>query len=61
MFLFSNNPTPCFGDTVDLISATTTASVMVRVSKQPRYAATTASFKRNDLFVFPVEDVFDQS
>ena len=58
VFLTSNNPAPCVGDTVDLICHY--PDVMEMVNGQPRYAAPTASYRMNGLFVFPDEDVFDQ-
>ena len=58
MFLTSNNPTPCFGDTVDLICHY--PDVMEMVNGHPRYAAATASYRGNGLLLFPDENVFDQ-
>ena len=55
----STNPTPCFGDTVDLICYY--PDVMERVNGQLRYSATTASYRMNGELVFPDDDVFDQS
>ena len=59
MFLSSNNPTPCFCDTVDLICYY--PDVMERVNGQPRYIVTTATYRVNGLLLFPDENVFDQS
>ena len=58
MFHSSDNPTPCFGDTVDLICYY--PDVMERVNGQLRYLVNTASYRRNGLLLFPDEDVFDQ-
>ena len=58
MFISSNNPTPCFGDTVHLICYY--PDVMEWVNGQPRYSATTASYRVNEEDTFPDEDVFDQ-
>ena len=58
MFLSSNNPTPCFGDTVDLICYY--PDVMERVNGQLRYTSATASYRMNGEVFFPDEDVFDQ-
>ena len=55
MFLSSNNPTPCFGDTGHY------PDVMERVNGQPRYIVPTASYRMNGIFIFPDEDVFDQN
>ena len=58
VFLSSNNLTPCFGDTVDLICHY--PDVMEMVNGQPRYAVPIASYRMNGEWVFPDEDVFDQ-
>ena len=58
MFLFSTNPTPCFGDTVDIICHY--PDVMERVNGQQRYLGTTASYRVNGEDIFPDEDVFNQ-
>ena len=61
MFLSSSSsyPTPCFGDTVDLICYF--PDVMERVNGQRRYIGTTANYRVNGEDIFPDEDVFDQS
>ena len=59
VFLSSNNPTPCFNGTVDLICYY--PDVMKRVNGQPRYAAFTASYRVDGNPLFPDENVFDQS
>ena len=59
VFLSSTNPTPCFGDTVDLVCSY--PDVMERVNGTLRYAANTASYRMNGLLIFSDEDVFDQS
>ena len=58
VFLSSNNLTPCFGDTVDLICHY--PDVMERVNGQPRYAAATAVYRMNGEVIFLDEDVFVQ-
>ena len=58
VFLSSDNPTPCYNNTVDLICYY--PDVMERVNGQPRYIVTTASWTVNGELLFPDEDVFDQ-
>ena len=58
MFLSSNNPTPCYNSTVDLICHY--PDVMEEVGGQPRYIVPTASWRVNGEVLFPDEDVFDQ-
>ena len=58
VFLSSNNPTPCYNNTVDLICYY--PHVMERVNGQPRYTVTTPSWRVNGERIFPDEDVFDQ-
>ena len=52
VFLSSNNPTPCFGDTVDLICYY--PDVMERVNRKPKYTATMWP-KRPDLCPFHMD------
>ena len=59
VFLSSNTITPCFGDSVELICYY--PNVMEMVNGQSRYAAPIASYRVNGVFVFPDEDVFDQT
>ena len=56
VFLSSNNPTPCYNNTVDLICHY--PDVMERVNGQPRYTVTTPSWRVNGERFFPDEDVF---
>ena len=58
VFLSSNNPTPSHHDTVDLICHY--PDVMESVNGQPRHVVTTPSWRVNEEYVFPDEDVFDQ-
>ena len=58
MFLSSNNTTPCFGDTVDFICYY--PDVMERVNGQPRYLATSASYRVNGNHIFQDKSLFDQ-
>ena len=58
MFLSSNNPTPCYNNTVDLICHY--PDVMERVNGQPRYTVPTANWRMNREFIFTAKDVFDQ-
>ena len=58
VFLSSNNPTPCFGSTVDLICLY--PHVMERVNGQLKYTSTTASWRMNKELLFPDDNIFDQ-
>ena len=58
VFLSSTNPTPCFGDTVDLVCYY--PDVMERVNGRRRYIATSASYRINEEDIFPDEHVFDK-
>ena len=58
VFLSSNNPTPCFGDTVDLICYY--PDVMETVNRKPKYTATTPSWRVNGEVIFLDENLFDQ-
>ena len=58
VILYTNNPTPSYTSTVDLICYY--PDVRERVDGQPRYLVTTASWRVNREYVFPDEDVFDQ-
>ena len=58
MFLSSNNPTPCYNNTVDLICYY--PHVRERVNGQRRYLGTTGSWRVNGENLFPDEYVFDQ-
>ena len=58
VFLYTNNPTPCYNSTVDLICYY--PDVMERVNGLPRYIVPIASWRVNGEFIFPDEDVFDQ-
>ena len=58
VFLSSNNPTPCYNNTVDLICYY--PDVMERVNGQFKYAAAIAIFRENGKRLFPDEDIFDQ-
>ena len=50
VFLSSNNPTPCYNNTVDLICYY--PDVMERVNGQPRYTVTTPSWRVNGAPLF---------
>ena len=58
VFLSSNNPTPCYNNTVDLICYY--PDVMERVNGTPRYSVPTTSWRMNGEFILDDEDVFDQ-
>ena len=58
MFLTSNNTTPCYNNTVDLICYY--PDVMERVNEQLRYSVTIPSWRENGKVIFPDEDVFSQ-
>ena len=58
VFLSSNNPTPCYNNTVDLICYY--PDVMERVNGQPRYSVPTANWRRNGEFIFTDKDGYDQ-
>ena len=57
MFLSSNNPTPCYNNTVDLICYY--PDVIESVNGQPRYSVTIPSWRLNGDLLFPDEGVFD--
>ena len=57
VFLSSNNLTPCYNNTVDLICYY--PDVMEEVGGQFKYTATTASWREDGQRIFPDEDVFD--
>ena len=54
VFLSSNNPTPCYNNTVDLICYY--PDVMKRVNGQPKYTATTASWRMDGRMLYPDGD-----
>ena len=58
VFLSSTNPTPCFGDTVELICYY--PDVMEMVDGKLKYLSTTASYRVNGELIFHDDDVFDQ-
>ena len=58
VFLSSNNLTPCYNDTVDLICHY--PDVMERVNEQLRYSVTIPSWRMDGWVIFPDEDVFSQ-
>ena len=58
VFLSSNNPTPCYNNTVDLTCHY--PHVMERVNGQRRYTVTLPSWRVNGEDLFPDEYVFDQ-
>ena len=58
VFLSSNNTTPCYNNTVDLICYY--PDVMERVNGQLRYIVPIANRRVNGEVLFPDEDVFDQ-
>ena len=60
VFFSSTNPTPCFGDSLDLICYYPDVMEMV-INGQPRYTATTATYRVNAEVIFPGGNVFDLS
>ena len=57
MFLSSTNPTPCFGDTVDIICYY--PDVMESVNGTFRYIVATPNWRVDRQRLFPDEDVYD--
>ena len=59
VFLSSNNPTPCYNNTVDLICHY--PDVMEMVNGQPRYTDTTANWRVNGELIFPIKSLINQT
>ena len=59
VFLSSNNPTPCYNDTIDLICHY--PNVMDRVNGEYKYTAFVASWREDGKLLYPDEDVYSQS
>ena len=57
VFLSSNNPTPCYNNTVDLICHY--PDVIEKVNGQPRYTVAIPSWRVNGDLLLPDEKVFD--